>query len=147
MHACGYDLHTAGLVGAARLLHAHRDRLAGDVVVMFQPGEEGCNGAAVMIDEGVLDASGTRAMDELRGSLGEDRVQLLEQPIMPSEDFSFVLREVPGTYLMFGVERTDVPAERQGNNHSPFDDSVLGDQAALLVHLAVERLAKATHTV
>lgn len=100
-----------------------------------------------MIDEGVLDASGTRAMDELRGSLGEDRVQLLEQPIMPSEDFSFVLREVPGTYLMFGVERLDVPAERQGNNHSPFDDSVLGDQAALLVHLAVERLAKATHTV
>ena len=299
MHACGHDLHTAGLVGAARLLHAHRDRLAGDVVLMFQPGEEGCNGASVMIDEGVLDASGTRAIaafgthvfpgprgvaptrprtlqagsntlrvtihgrgghgsqpqtavdpvptlaelvtalqnmvsrridvfdpiamsvtqlhasdainvilasatmgatvrtlsdesldivrtrskqladgiatahgctaevdfavqypvtvndadetawaiDELRGFLGEDRVQLLEQPIMPSEDFSFVLRKVPGTYLMFGVERTDVPAERQGNNHSPFDDSVLGDQAALLAHLAVERLAKETHTV
>lgn len=97
----------------------------------------------------VLDASGTRAMDELHDFLGEDRVQLLEQPIMPSEDFSFVLREVPGMYLMFGAERTDVPAERQGNNHSPFvifDDSVLGDQAALLAHLAVERLAKEMHT-
>ncbi|MDA3626607.1 M20 family metallopeptidase [Saccharopolyspora sp. WRP15-2] len=60
MHACGHDLHTAGLVGAAQLLSAHRDRLAGDVVFMFQPGEEGYDGARVMLDEGVLDASGRR---------------------------------------------------------------------------------------
>jgi metal-dependent amidase/aminoacylase/carboxypeptidase family protein len=45
MHACGHDLHTAMLVGAARLLSAHRDELAGDVVFMFQPGEEGWDGA------------------------------------------------------------------------------------------------------
>ncbi len=61
MHACGHDLHTACLVGAARLLCAHRDGLAGDVVFMFQPGEEGWNGAGIMIDEGVLDASGRKA--------------------------------------------------------------------------------------
>ena len=48
------------LVGAARLLVAHRDRLAGDVVLMFQPGEEGWHGAKIMLDEGVLDASGRR---------------------------------------------------------------------------------------
>ncbi|MFI0467436.1 M20 family metallopeptidase [Saccharopolyspora sp. 5N102] len=60
MHACGHDLHTAGLIGAARLLSAHRDRLAGDVVFMFQPGEEGYDGARVMIEEGVLDAAGRR---------------------------------------------------------------------------------------
>ena len=41
MHACGHDLHTAALVGAAMLLSRHRDELAGDVVFMFQPGEEG----------------------------------------------------------------------------------------------------------
>lgn len=41
MHGCGHDMHTAGLVGAARLLCAHRDELAGDVIFMFQPGEEG----------------------------------------------------------------------------------------------------------
>jgi amidohydrolase len=60
MHACGHDLHTAMLVGAARLLAAHRDELTGDVVFMFQPGEEGWDGASVMIDEGVLDAAGSR---------------------------------------------------------------------------------------
>jgi amidohydrolase len=61
MHACGHDLHTTALVGAARLLSGHRDRLAGDVVFMFQPGEEGWDGAGRMIEEGVLDAAGTRA--------------------------------------------------------------------------------------
>lgn len=38
MHACGHDLHMAGLVGAAHLLSARRDELAGSVVFMFQPG-------------------------------------------------------------------------------------------------------------
>ncbi|MGH3439460.1 MAG: M20 metallopeptidase family protein [Sciscionella sp.] len=60
MHACGHDLHVSMLIGCARLLCAQRDRLAGDVVFMFQPGEEGWDGASVMLDEGVLDAAGRR---------------------------------------------------------------------------------------
>ncbi len=61
MHACGHDVHTSSLVGAARLLHARRDELPGDVVFMFQPGEEILTGAPIMIEEGVLDAAGRRA--------------------------------------------------------------------------------------
>lgn len=62
MHACGHDLHVAGLVGAARLLAARRAEIAGSVVLMFQPGEEGQHGARIMIEEGVLDAAGERVV-------------------------------------------------------------------------------------
>jgi amidohydrolase len=60
MHACGHDLHTAILCGAARVLSGRQAELAGNVIFMFQPGEEGPGGAAPMIAEGVLDAAGER---------------------------------------------------------------------------------------
>ena len=59
MHACGHDLHTAMLVGAASVLSQRRDRLAGRVVFMFQPGEEGHFGARLMLDEGLLETAPT----------------------------------------------------------------------------------------
>jgi hippurate hydrolase len=54
MHACGHDAHTAMLTSAARVLSARRSTLAGRVAFMFQPGEEGDNGARHMLDEGLL---------------------------------------------------------------------------------------------
>ena len=60
MHACGHDLHMAAGVGAAKLLHQNRDKLAGKVAIWFQPGEEGHHGADVMIEEGMLDVTGQR---------------------------------------------------------------------------------------
>lgn len=62
MHACGHDTHTAMLVGAARLLSSRVDGLAGRVLFMFQPGEEGHHGARHMLDEGLLDV-GPHAVD------------------------------------------------------------------------------------
>jgi amidohydrolase len=62
MHACGHDLHTAMLAGAARLLSARQSELPGNVIFMFQPGEEGSGGAGVMISEGVLGAAGDRPL-------------------------------------------------------------------------------------
>jgi hippurate hydrolase len=55
MHACGHDTHTAMLVGAARVLAERRGELAGRVLFMFQPGEEGHHGARYMLEEGLLE--------------------------------------------------------------------------------------------
>ena len=55
MHACGHDGHVAMLVGAARLLCARRDSFEGEILFMFQPGEEGWHGARFMLDDGLLD--------------------------------------------------------------------------------------------
>ncbi len=56
MHACGHDGHMAIVMGAARLLAARREAMAGNVVFLFQPAEESPpGGAARMIAEGALD--------------------------------------------------------------------------------------------
>ncbi|WP_394939734.1 M20 family metallopeptidase [Psychromicrobium sp. YIM B11713] len=298
MHACGHDLHVAGLVGAAKILHAIRDQLAGDVIFMFQPAEEGPGGAEPMIEQGLLDVTGKRAdaayglhvmsdkhplgvwsgkpktlmasPDNLRvkfigqgghgstpyrandpvpalceavlalqtmvtrhfdifepivvtvgriavGSkeniipdsaefdatvrsfsarsreqaealsvqlmkgiaaahglqaevqfervypvtvndetefafargvieelFGPERFDLMADPLPGGEDFSFVLNEVPGSYVFLSACSAENPAEAEGN-HSPraaFDDSVLPDGAALLAELAVRRIAR-----
>jgi hippurate hydrolase len=299
MHACGHDLHTAGLVGAAQLLSAHRDELHGNVIFMFQPGEEGLGGAGYMLREGLLDAAGERpiaayalhvwaqaakgtfqlrpgtimassnqlhitvhgkgghgsmpattvdpvpvvaeivlalqayttrrvdvfdpvvitvtqlaagvainvipntarlgatvrtlsdamleqltrelpalaeriaaahgctvdarldpqypvtvndagrtaeAGEVLTGLFGAERVQPLANPLMGAEDFSMVLREVPGTFAMVGARPDDVPAANPPSNHSSivrFDDAVLADNAAALAQLAAHHLTPA----
>jgi amidohydrolase len=60
MHACGHDGHITIGLGCATLLQRHRDALNGTVKLVFQPGEEGLNGAEVMIRDGALDDFGPR---------------------------------------------------------------------------------------
>ena len=56
MHACGHDVHSTCVLGAAKILHDLRDHLYGTVKIMFQPGEEVLpGGASLMIKEGVLE--------------------------------------------------------------------------------------------
>lgn len=107
MHACGHDLHTAGLVGAARILSAVREHLPGDVVFMFQPGEEGHDGARLMLEEGVLQAAGNRPLAAYALHVASDAP-------------AGVLTTRPGSYMAAFDELAVTVVGRGGHGSRPF---------------------------
>lgn len=89
MHACGHDMHTTMLIGAAEILKEIEDELGGVVKLIFQPGEEKLpGGASILIEEGVLENPKVDAIfgQHIYPGESEGVVSLNSGPVMGAPD-------------------------------------------------------------
>jgi amidohydrolase len=129
MHACGHDVHTAVLIGAARLLLERRAELAGRVKLMFQPAEEGGAGALRMIEDGLLQDPPVDAafMLHVAHALPVGRVATAPGPVLAGAN-SFTI----------SVEGRGGHASRP---HTTIDPIVVGAQVVTALQTLVSREA------
>ena len=93
MHACGHDFHAASVLGAALMLHARREELAGSVKVIFQPAEEVDGGAERVIASGVTDDCACFLAAHTYPGFPAGTVGIKEGPVMAAVDrFALTIR-------------------------------------------------------
>lgn len=130
MHACGHDLHTAGLVGAAKLLSQYRQEIHGSVIFMFQPGEEGHGGAGLMIKEGVLEAA------------GEAPSAAFSLHVMPGPRGVFDYRPGP---LLAGASELFITVQGRGGHGSQPQNAVDPVPALISIASTIQSLVTSKH--
>jgi hippurate hydrolase len=102
------------------------------------------SGYPVTVNDSAEAAFAAEAVSDL---FGAGRAVAMPDPLTGAEDFSYVLEQVPGAFVMLGACPPGTDAETAPSNHSAaavFDDCVLADGAALYAELAIRRLAAAS---
>ena len=111
MHACGHDMHTTMLIGAAEILKKNEDSLGGIVKLIFQPGEEKLpGGASILIEEGVLENPKVDAIfgQHIYPGESEGTISLNSGPVMGAPD-----------ELYFTIKGTSTHAAQPHLGHDP----------------------------
>lgn len=95
MHGCGHDAHVAILLGTAKILNKIKSELSGNVMLIFQPAEEGMGGALPMINEGIFDEIVPQACiaAHVSPTLPTGQIMVKKGPVTASPDeFEIIIR-------------------------------------------------------